>query len=336
MARIKVTAAIQPAYQHMVRMLFRPFNLKKWLALGFVSLLAGSAGGGPGGRFPCGSSEPNTREIDQALQWMAAHWGIIAAAGAIFVILLFVLYWLGSIFRLVYTEQVAKDSYAIKEPFARLKSLGTSLFLWLAGFGFAFIAAAGILVGLPVGLAFGLNAAGWVQVVAAAWGVIAFLAILLIFIIVNIFAIELVSGVMYTRGVRVLEAWRLLLPRLKENIGQTALYLLLIFAFCIGLAILSIFAAFIVLMVMLIPFGGVFLLAALIGKSAGLVWNAATISIAAFYGAIFFAAYIYVFSCVLQPAVVFLRAFSLAVLGQMDESFATVPTGLEPLLQNEQ
>jgi hypothetical protein len=175
-----------------------------------------------------------------------------------------------------------------------------------------------------------------VQIVSVVWGLGIFFAILLVGIIISLLTLEMVSGVMYTRRVKVLEAWRLFMPHLKENAGQSALYILLLFVFNIGIVFVSLIAVFIVLLVMSIPFGGIFLIAMLIGKSAGLVWNTTTISIAVLYGTIFFSAFVYALSCVLQPVTVFLRSFSLAVLGQMDESFATVPTGIEPLSQDEQ
>ena len=48
---------IGPAWNRMLKILFKPFDLKKWLILGFCVFLAqcgtgGNAGGGGGGNFP--------------------------------------------------------------------------------------------------------------------------------------------------------------------------------------------------------------------------------------------------------------------------------------------
>ncbi len=48
---IGVTEAIEPAYERVKQMLFKPFNLTKWITIGFCAWLAGfgESGGGGGG-----------------------------------------------------------------------------------------------------------------------------------------------------------------------------------------------------------------------------------------------------------------------------------------------
>ncbi len=70
LAQMDVTKAIEPAFQHMVRVLFRPFVFRKWIALGFIALIAygGSVhGGGGGGGSPTPSS-PDHRPDQQRQQ----------------------------------------------------------------------------------------------------------------------------------------------------------------------------------------------------------------------------------------------------------------------------
>lgn len=48
---IGVTEAIEPAYERVKQMLFKPFNLTKWITIGFCAWLAGFGESGGGGGF---------------------------------------------------------------------------------------------------------------------------------------------------------------------------------------------------------------------------------------------------------------------------------------------
>lgn len=48
---ISVTEAIEPAYERVKQMLFKPFDLTKWIIIGFCAWLAGLGESGGGGGF---------------------------------------------------------------------------------------------------------------------------------------------------------------------------------------------------------------------------------------------------------------------------------------------
>jgi len=50
MQRMDIGRAIEPAFRHMADMLFRPFALRMWLALGFTFMIAYGLAG-PSGNF---------------------------------------------------------------------------------------------------------------------------------------------------------------------------------------------------------------------------------------------------------------------------------------------
>src|SRR5690242_8470363 len=69
---ISVTEAVEPAYDRVKLMLFKPFSLSKWFVVGFCAWLAGlgESGGGPGGGFNSSSGHFNNQNAtDQARQF---------------------------------------------------------------------------------------------------------------------------------------------------------------------------------------------------------------------------------------------------------------------------
>src|SRR5689334_19697218 len=63
-SEISVIAPVSAALERVKQVLFRPFNLGKWLAIGFCAWLAllGQQGGGGGGNYNFGSHNGPTRQ----------------------------------------------------------------------------------------------------------------------------------------------------------------------------------------------------------------------------------------------------------------------------------
>jgi len=66
---ISVIDPITPAWNHMVRILFKPFAFKKWLALGFCAFLAqcGEQGGNGFNSFP---NQSGSSRVDDTKIWI--------------------------------------------------------------------------------------------------------------------------------------------------------------------------------------------------------------------------------------------------------------------------
>lgn len=324
MSRINVSDAITPAFSHMVKVLFKPFNAVKWLSLGFISILAASGGGGNSFRWPGGDQGSGAPDFEHLF---AQYWlPIIIAFGVIFILSL-IFWWLRSVFNFVYFDDIVRNSGAIREPFHRLRGLGTSLFLWHLGFGLIAMALIMALVGLPLVLALVVmkDAGIAFTVIAVVWAILVGLALLVAMGVITTLVNGLVSITMYKRRIGILEAWRYTLPILRANTGQVILYLLLLMAFTFGTGIISIPALIFVGIVLAIPFGGVALVGYLVGQAMGLTWTDPVIAVAVTYGIVFVICLSYLVNCVMQPAPVFVRAFSLVVMGQADESLVTIP-----------
>ena len=94
---MNVGAAITPAINHTGRVLFKPFILRNWLALGFVSILAASGGG-----VSVPSSNPRGPATDVISQWIAEHLALVIVGFVALFILGIVLSWLGAVLKFVY------------------------------------------------------------------------------------------------------------------------------------------------------------------------------------------------------------------------------------------
>lgn len=322
MAAMNVESAISPAMTHTGRVLFRPFALRKWLGLGFVSLLAGLGQGGAHFNYSQPGDTHDMDEIGRELMSWAHHYMALIIAGAVLLFLIgLALSWLGSVMKFVYLNQITRDPYAIREPFGRLMRLGTSFFLWRLAFG---------LIGLPILGLFLTHLEGNVTaiVVTVIWGLLVGLPLLLGVTVIDIFARDFAATAMFARDVRVIEGWRIVMPILRQNAGQSVLYLLLLIAISIVMGIAVLFLLLGVGLVFLILAG----LSALIGYgiyvTGGHAWSAMLIGYIALMGGALLLAFCYTMSCVTQPLEVFRRAFALVVVGQAEPSLATVPVPL--------
>ena len=333
MPRMDVGNAIGPAFNHMVKVLFRPFSAAKWLALGFASLLAVGGGGGGSGNFniPGGGDHGGTGMPDFG-HWIAHYWPFLVVAFLALLALGLLISWICSVFNFVYMDQVVRSSGAIREPFHRLRRFGTSLFLWRLGFGLIAALALAVLIAGPLLAAFlpGSGVPIAAKVIAVVWAIAVGLGFMFIMLVMEALANDFVSITMYARGVGILKAWGILLPILRRNIGQTILYFLLLIAFGLGAMMVSLMALMLVGFVLLIPFGSVALVAYLMATAAHVRMSAPVIAVIATYAMMAYLCLVYLVNCVTQPAIVFLQSFSLIVLGQADPSLVTIPMTSAP------
>jgi hypothetical protein len=125
------------------------------------------------------------------------------------------------------------------------------------------------------------------------------------------------------REVRVLEAWRIVIPLLRANFGQSLLYIGMLIVIGIVTGIGSALVALIAVVAFLIPGGILGAIGYWIWSASG--WSVATIAYTIVASIPLVLAFIYATTCAVQPFNVFRRAYALVVLGQADPSLATVP-----------
>jgi hypothetical protein len=159
---ISITDPIQPALDHTKRILFEPFNAKKWFVLGFSAFLA-QLGSGSASNFNTFSPEHTSRagwpDFSPALTWISNHLSLTIALGVLLLTILLALavlfQWLSSRGQFMFLDGVVQNRAGIVEPWTRLRELGNQLFrfrlqLLLAALGLILVCSGlGLLLALP-------------------------------------------------------------------------------------------------------------------------------------------------------------------------------------------
>jgi hypothetical protein len=108
-----------------------------------------------------------------------------------------------------------------------------------------------------------------------------------------------------------MEAWRRLWPLIGAEKGAYAGYIGMKIVMAIGAGIVVGIAALILGLIVAIPTAGLSILAILTGKTAGLTWNAYTITLAVVVGSVLLAGFLYLIALISVPVIVFFPAYSI-------------------------
>jgi len=133
---------IQPAFEKMRELLF-PINVKLWLKLAFVALIAGfGAGGGFNGSNYNQRQLSNEKmsEISTAILGIWTRWWKVIVVIVIVLLLLWILMaFLSSVFKFIFYDGMTKKETAIRASFKRNLGLGASLFGFMLFFSIAIL-----------------------------------------------------------------------------------------------------------------------------------------------------------------------------------------------------
>ncbi len=132
---IRIFRPFDEGFNLMKRMLFQPFDLSKWLALGFAAFLAGhfNAGGGMGfggGNWGQRARNDGANPAFGFGEHQALFIGIIVGLVAFFVIFALVYMWVRARGVFVFTDCLVRERAVIKEPWRDYRKEGNSYFLF--------------------------------------------------------------------------------------------------------------------------------------------------------------------------------------------------------------
>jgi hypothetical protein len=273
---VSVTAPVGQAIERAKEILFRPFKLEKWIAIGFCAWLAAlGQGGGSGFHSPSSFGSGNSGgdaqpPFDSAQVRQFLHEYLPAIIGGVLILLVFVLaiavvfLWLQSRGTFMFLDCVVHNRGAVVDPWKKYAREAHSLWFFRIC-----LMMAGFCVVLPMLLACGWEVYGmylnhWHPVpgqietlvgIGLLWMVIG-----LALNVVSCFTRDFVAPIMYLRGGTCLESWGVFRGILFANPWRFLLYL--IFKILLAIAIGFLVIAFILCtlciggLLLIIPFVG--------------------------------------------------------------------------------
>jgi hypothetical protein len=238
---IQYIAPFSRAWKRMVMILFKPFSLGKWFALGFTSFLAGllQTGRGGNGNYRFSKGDFDWGEFYdlpwKITEWLSQNpiWTAVIMVGLVIVIVLFVvLAWLSSRGMFMFLDNVVHNRSLIEKPWREFKTIGDSLFLWRLVFSvICFI----ISIGLAAvaffifrGIYFSGNGpVSYLMLIPA--GVLIGLLLFLVIAYISMFLNNFVVPIMYNSGLTANDAWRRFLILFGKHPWHFIFYGLFIF-----------------------------------------------------------------------------------------------------------
>jgi hypothetical protein len=251
------------------------------------------------------------------------HW--IPSAGAIALlvlggfVLLAVLVYISSVMRFILFESVVAKECNIRKGWNRHRQHGLQLFGWQILLILATFAAFIVVLGIPLAGAWSF---GWFThprehilalVLGGALFLLLFFVLLLALGVVHVMTKDFVVPQMALENLSAMEGWRRLWSRVDSERGGYAAYIGMKIVLAIGAGVLLGIVTFLVLLMLLVPVGGVGVIAVIAGAGAGLTWswNFLTIMLVVISALLAFAIIMFVVSFISVPATVFFPAYSL-------------------------
>ncbi len=250
-ANVSVVDPINAAIERVKHMLFRPFDLAKWMTIGFCAWLATLGEGGYGGNFNVPSSEHSGKslhqEIEQAKAFVMSNLNWIIPLVVVMVIIGFVLgvlmLWLNSRGKFMFLHCVALNVAEVKVPWNKFKTQGNSLFWFrfvLSLIGTVLTLPLVIMGCFPIYRMFTARKLIMGDIQELILLFIVMMALGCVFLVIVKFTADFVVPIMFLRGSKCLAAWRELFSLVSGNFGRFVLYFLfqLLLHLVIGIAVL--------------------------------------------------------------------------------------------------
>src|SRR5438477_5594893 len=258
---IQIFKPFGEAFELMKRILFQPFDLKKWFIIGLAAWLANLGGGGGGFNYPYNRGE-EFQKLNETISQIPHSVLVTGICALIAVVLLLVVLfaWPRARGRFMFVDCIVKDRGAIAEPWRKFREQGNSYFLIALLMGFIIAVIAGISslpFTLPIirGATFPHLHDVYLICAIALW-IFILVLLLLAWALVSHFMI----AVMYRRRCRAGEAFRAALSLIYNYPGEITLYCLFWIVLGLAAAIASCAVILVTCCVALLPYIGIVIL----------------------------------------------------------------------------
>lgn len=239
--KIEILSPFNQAVELTRLILFRPFDITKWLVVGFAAFLSGWLNSGGGSINPWSFRGWNTSNAQSAFQFRSFnidHAGLLLVLIAVLVIVFFTFLilwlWITARGRFIFIDCIVRNRAAIAEPWREFRREGNRFFLFLIVLMVASLAIMALLAGLVFGslmlwrnyhISNTLPLLVLVPIAAFAWVAFA--------VVVNLI-VHFMPPVMYARRCSPAEAARGVLQLVLDEPAPFIFFILFIIALWIG------------------------------------------------------------------------------------------------------
>jgi hypothetical protein len=258
--RIEIFKPFGEAFELMKKILFQPFDLKKWLVVGFAAWLA-NLGGGGGFNYQYNRRE-DVQKLNEAIRQIP-HPVLVTGVCVLiaFLLVLIVLFaWLRARGRFLFIDCIVKNRGAIAEPWRDFRKEGNSYFLFSLLVGFAFLILA-VLLSFPFMLPI-IRRVTFLHIhdvylisTIAAWAFVMILLVLAWSLIANFMV-----AVMYRQHCRAFKAFGTVVRLVAAHPGEILLYCLFLIVLALATAIVACVATCATCCIAAIPYIGTVIL----------------------------------------------------------------------------
>ena len=241
--KIEIFRPFGEAFELTNKILFQPFDLKKWFIIGFAAFLSGHLAGvgfnfpSPFGNFQSHRTTPEviSPHFQQWKPWLVVAVVVLAL---VFFALVIALTWLKARGNFIFTDCIVRNQAVIAGPWREYRKEGNSYFLFLLAVVFALLAFVALMLGSVIGLGLFKRPAG--EMVSMTFiGLLVFLFVTWVSIIIFVSVVTyFMVPVMYRRRCRAVEAFRDVAFLVTHNFGSFCLFCL--FGVVLVLAVLII------------------------------------------------------------------------------------------------
>ncbi len=241
--KIEIFRPFGEAFELTNKILFQPFDLKKWFVIGFAAFLSGHLAGvgfnfpSPFGNFQSHGTTPEviSPHFEQWKPWLVVAVVVLAL---LFFALVIALTWLKARGNFIFTDCIVRNQAVIAGPWREYRKEGNSYFLFLLAIVFALLVFVALMLGSVIGLGLFNRPAG--EMVSMTFiGLVVFLFVIWVSIIIFVsIATYFMVPVMYRRRCRAVEAFGDVTLLIWHHLG--AFFLLCLFGIVLILAVLMI------------------------------------------------------------------------------------------------
>jgi hypothetical protein len=330
--------ALSPAWNATLRLLFRPFNWRRWIALSIVCLFLGGGTSTAAFQWSFGALPLDLHPADLLLRVrgvIAQHLSLIVLTVVLSLSLVLGLIYARCVLRFVLIEAVIKHHVALGAAWKNLRGLGRTYFLWLMGvvggiMTSAFAVTIASFRGLNLVRAGGHPA--WVTSLLLVTDLVAIVIIGLMAAIAITLTDDLVAPLMYADGTSLPAAWGIVGRILRRDPGVLLFYVLLRFTVSMGISIAVLIVLFPVLMGLS---SGAVIAAAIVVitlRMVGLawVWNPVTIFLGAVALGVLTVLLFGLLSVIGMPGQVYLQNFGVRFIASRVSSLEATCQAADP------